>query len=551
MVDTELIMSKPLHSFLQGGGEMGERTRQFNWAETSLGTPEKWPRSLQNVVSILLNSRFPMFLFWGKELTCFYNDAYRPSLGDNGKHPFALGQPGVEVWPEIWPTIKPLIDQVMEKAIPTWSEDQLIPIFRNNRLEDVYWTFSYSPVYEGNQVCGVFVTCTETTEKVLMLNRVLESERAKTAILNGIVEHMPYALLYGEAIRDEEGKISDFKIVTANELGAVLLGYTLDEFLQHSILHIHRERRAMDLYAQYQKLVEKGEPIVLEYYMEALDRWYLISGVKLNDGFLVNYKDISGRKRMSLELEHLVEELRRSNATLEEFAYAASHDMKEPIRKVHFFAERLKQKLSGRLSDDEKNMFERMEHATERMRLLVDDLLEYSHVSVIPKEKEEVDLNKKFQLILTDIELVIQESGARISIGPMPVITGYRRQLQQLFQNLLLNAIKYNKPGEPPEITVSASVISGGDSGLDLPSSESGKIFHLIELKDRGIGFDQSEADRIFNIFFRLHGNSEYQGTGIGLSIARKVAQNHNGFIRTISSPGEGATFQVFLPREG
>ena len=547
MVGAESVMSKPLHSFLQGGGEMGERTRQFNWAESSLGTPEKWPRSLQNVVSILLNSRFPMFLFWGNELTCFYNDAYRPSLGDNGKHPFALGQPGAEVWPEIWPTIKPLIDQVMEKAIPTWSEDQLIPIFRNNRLEDVYWTFSYSPVYEGNKVCGVFVTCTETTEKVLMLNRVLESERAKSAILNGIVEHMPYALLYCEAVRDAESRISDFKTVTVNEHGAVLFGYSLDEFLEKSILHIHRERGAMDLYTQYQNLVETGEPLVLEYYMEALDRWFLISGVRLNDGFLVNYKDISERKRMSIELEHLVEELRRSNATLEEFAYAASHDMKEPIRKVHFFAERLKEKLSGRLAEDEKNMFERMEHATERMRLLVDDLLEYSHVSIIPKEREEVDLNKKFQLILTDIELVIQESGARISIGPMPVINGYRRQLQQLFQNLLLNAIKYKKPGEPPEITVSATTISGADSGLDLSPTESGKIFHLIELKDKGIGFDQSEADRIFNIFFRLHGNSEYQGTGIGLSIARKVAQNHDGFIRAISSPGEGAAFQVFF----
>lgn len=133
-------------NYLAGGGEMGNLIRGFDWSETVLGSPTGWPQSLLTTVGIILNSKSPMFLWWGPDLIQFYNDAYRPSLGNNGKHPKCLGQKGVDCWPEIWPVIKPLIDQVMDGGEAVWSEDQLIPIYRNNRLEDVYWTFGYSAV---------------------------------------------------------------------------------------------------------------------------------------------------------------------------------------------------------------------------------------------------------------------------------------------------------------------------------------------------------------------------------------------------------------------
>jgi PAS domain-containing protein len=170
--------------YLKDGGEMGRLTRAYNWSETTLGDPENWSLSLLTTIGIMLKSKFPMFLWWGDELIQFYNDAYRPSLGNEGKHPKALGQRGAECWPEIWPVIKPLIDQVMQGGPSTWSEDQLIPIYRNNRLEDVYWTFSYSKVDdESGKPGGVLVICSETTEKVLNFqkieNTIKEQERSR------------------------------------------------------------------------------------------------------------------------------------------------------------------------------------------------------------------------------------------------------------------------------------------------------------------------------------------------------------------------------------
>ena len=164
-------------SFLKGGGEMGRLMRNKDWSESTVGTPDLWPQSLRTTLGIILNSKFPMFLWWGPELICFYNDAYRPSLGQNGKHPSILGMPAKEAWPEIWDIIKPLIDQVLSGGEATWMEDQLIPIFRNGKIEDVYWTFSYSPVNdESGHVSGVLVTCTETTENVLTRHKLEESK---------------------------------------------------------------------------------------------------------------------------------------------------------------------------------------------------------------------------------------------------------------------------------------------------------------------------------------------------------------------------------------
>ncbi|PBQ32900.1 hypothetical protein CNR22_14330 [Sphingobacteriaceae bacterium] len=170
-------LSEQNKSLPKGGGEMGELTRKKDWSKTSLGSPASWPQSLLTSLGIIIQSKFPMFIFWGTDNICFYNDAYRPSLGIEGKHPAALGKPGIEVWPEIWEVIKPFIDNAINTGEGTWREDQLIPIYRNGRLEDVYWTFSYSPINdESGNPGGVLVACTETTEKVRVLKEVKEKQ---------------------------------------------------------------------------------------------------------------------------------------------------------------------------------------------------------------------------------------------------------------------------------------------------------------------------------------------------------------------------------------
>lgn len=172
--------------FLANGGEMGELTRAKDWSKTAIGAVESWPQSLRTTIGILLNSKFPMFLFWGPDHICFYNDAYRPSLGNDGKHPSILGEKGADFWPEIWDFIKPLIDQVLTKGEASWHEDQLLPIYRNGHMEDVYWTFSYSPVNDDDgKINGVLVICSETTNQV-NIHKKLEESNVRS--LNNILQ---------------------------------------------------------------------------------------------------------------------------------------------------------------------------------------------------------------------------------------------------------------------------------------------------------------------------------------------------------------------------
>ena len=241
-------------------------------------------------------------------------------------------------------------------------------------------------------------------------------------------------------------------------------------------------------------------------------------------------------------------ELARSNQHLEEFAHAASHDMKEPIRKVLFFTNQLKTSLASRMTETEQQLFARVENATGRMGLLVDDLLEFSHVSEHPIDKEEVDLNSKVEKVLTDLELLIEQQKATIQVTKLPIVLGYKRQLQQLFQNLIGNAIKYRKPGRPPVVIISSMVVLGKEVNGHVLPEQAQEPFHLIEVKDDGIGFEPEYAEKIFQMFQRLHGKAEYPGTGVGLSIAKKVVENHAGRIWAESEPGKGATFKVLLP---
>ncbi|OLY91794.1 PAS domain S-box-containing protein [Cnuella takakiae] len=237
------------------------------------------------------------------------------------------------------------------------------------------------------------------------------------------------------------------------------------------------------------------------------------------------------------ELAKTNKELKRSNQNLEEFAHAASHDLKEPVRKIHFFTQQLREQLASRLNENEVRTFSRVENATQRMGNLIDDLLLYSHVSQRPHEREKVDLNEKVQRVLEDLDLDIEEKGAKIIVGKLPVVIGYRRQLQQLLQNLISNAIKYSKVDELPIIEILAEEVE-----------KDSKAYHLIAVKDNGIGFASEYSEKIFQMFTRLHGKAEYSGTGVGLSIVKKVVENHDGLIEVESQPGVGSAFKIYLP---
>ncbi len=180
---------------------MGSLIRQYDWSATSLGTPDQWPPSLRTTLGILLHSAFPMALFWGPDLIFFYNDAYRVSLGETGKHP-VVGQRAADVWPEIWDFIGPLAGQVMTDGQPVYFEDQLVPIYRNGQLDDVYWTFSYSPAFgDGDQIAGVFITCTETTGQVLARKALEEKSRdLELALNNGELGTCKIDLRQGTAV---------------------------------------------------------------------------------------------------------------------------------------------------------------------------------------------------------------------------------------------------------------------------------------------------------------------------------------------------------------
>lgn len=266
--------------------------------------------------------------------------------------------------------------------------------------------------------------------------------------------------------------------------------------------------------------------------------------------FIAFIRDIHIQKQNQLELERKTQLLLLSNTHLEDFAHAASHDMKEPLRKIRTFTDRLRISLGARINEHEAVLLERIENSAERMQLLVDDLLEFSYANEHRQLLEEINLNEKIRRVLGDLELLIEEKGAKIITSNLPTIKGNRRQFQQLFHNLISNALKYSRKDVRPVVRIIARIVKGSDIPFPLPKIDLEKQFHLIEVIDNGIGFEQEYAQQIFEMFQRLHGKAEYTGTGIGLAIAKKVVSNHHGHIWATGIPGEGATFHILLPFE-
>lgn len=261
---------------------------------------------------------------------------------------------------------------------------------------------------------------------------------------------------------------------------------------------------------------------------------------------LIN-KELRQRISVQQELELKLEALNRSNAELEQFAYVASHDLQEPLRKIQAFSDRLVFKQKDLLDDDGKTLLQKIQDSAERMQTLIDDLLTFSRMVNKAGDLTATDLNEVVHEVLGDLSEPIQTKKASIDIGELPVILGFPVQMRQLFQNLLSNAIKFTKPNEIPAVSIDNEIVSG----QVIPNIQSRKRvldFYKITIRDNGIGFEPEYAERIFVIFQRLHGRSEYPGTGIGLAICRRVVTNHNGYIFAESQLNEGAAFTIYLP---
>lgn len=263
--------------------------------------------------------------------------------------------------------------------------------------------------------------------------------------------------------------------------------------------------------------------------------------------------DLYDYKQMVLEkekfqkiLENKVRELDRSNKELEEFAYIASHDLQEPLRKITSFSERLKEKLPANLEPDVQLYLNRMLAATDNMRTLIDNLLEFSRTSRISEPFSRIDLNNVISEVKADLELKIEETSTKIDSDVLPVIDAIPMQMRQLFTNLFTNAIKFRQANTNPEIEIRYQVLPEEDVEND--HLRQGTQYYRIIVRDHGIGFDQEFSMKIFQIFQRLHGKAEYPGSGIGLAICKKIVDNHNGRIYAESEAGKGAEFVIILP---
>lgn len=424
-------------------------------------------------------------------------------------------------------------EQVVERKQLHYEGDEL----------DAWYDIVVSPLGKHGLLV-TFADITHTKQKELEVARYAET-------LATVINTVQVGIFTFKPEYNKKGEIIDFRFTMVNPMLSsyvaqepeMLVGSLGSEwfpgYLQNGVFDMYRETY---LTGQLQRKQ-------FHYNVDGIDVYLDLQSTRIGDEVLVTFSDFTPLQLAQLELQKSIRELQRSNQNLEEFTRAASHDLKEPIRKIQIFSDRLKHSLRNSMDNTAQDIFNRMESAATRMRTLIDDLLEYSHVTSELLPAEPVDVNEVLQQVISDLEIMIEESGAVIECENLPMLVGHRRQLQQLFLNLINNSIKYRKTEINPHIYIHSQVLKGSETALDIPAADLECDFFKIEVSDNGIGFDQNDAEKIFNVFTRLHNSKQYAGTGIGLSIATKVMENHKGYIFASGVKGQGATFTLLFPK--
>ena len=513
-----------------GTGEMADLIRAFDWSTTPVGPIEQWPETLVITVNTMLATRHPMFLWWGPELIQFYNDGYRPTIGSD-KHPRAVGQRGRECWPEIWHIIGPQIEGVMTLGESTWHEDQLVPIYRDGKLEDVYWTYSYSPVRDADgTIRGTLVTCSDTTGRVLA-ERALQHERAR---LDSLFEQAPafIAVLRGP----------DHIFAMHNPPYQELIGQR--NVIGKSVLEAVPEAEPQGFVAILDRVYDTGEPFTAHSYPIDIERTsggplerryldFVYQAIREPDnsisGIMVLGVDVTERKR--------AEDTLRSTDKLTAVGRLASsiaHEINNPLEAVTNLVYLVE---TADNTEQARQYARQAQDELARVSQITTQTLRFFRQSTA---KSMVRLSDILESVLALYHGRLLDSGISIERRFQdPAILVHDGEIRQVLNNLVGNAVDVLKEDGGGRLLVRAQ------SATDWRTGRQGV---QLTIADTGHGMSRQTESRIFEAFFSTKGIG---GTGLGLWVSAEIVKKHDGTLRVRSSEDRkfhGTVFSVFIP---
>jgi PAS domain S-box-containing protein len=554
--------------FLAGGGEMGFRMRALDWSDTPLGAGSQWPQSLRTAVSILINSKYPMFLAWGEQLTFLYNDGYGPILG--AKHPQALGRPFARIWAEIWSDISPLVSRALSGE-PTWSEDLPLFMSRHGYLEEVYFTFSYSPIRdESGGVGGMFCACTETTAQVLQRRRlrtltelgataaverktVAEIEELCLRAIAANREDCPFALIYryeedGARLVGRTGLAEDSSLAPPTVVGNTIwpLAIVRDGNAQ-LVSGWSGESKAPQ--SPWGDAIAAAQVLPISRREQSGANAAIVLGVNPRREFDEAYKvffqrvasaittAIASARAFEMERER-ADTLAALDRAKTAFFSNVSHEFRTPLTLLLGPLEDTLQRMRDAPAAERAELETAHRNALRLLRL-VNTLLDFSRVEAarIQASYEPVDLCALTADLASNFRTACDKAGLDLVIDCAAGLTGVYvdpDMWEKIVLNLLSNAFKY---------TLEGSI------RVQLRHADDGAAAELI-VADTGVGIPESDLPRVFERFHRVQeqkGRTQ-EGTGIGLALVQELVKQHSGSISVESTVGQGSAFHVRIP---
>lgn len=442
---------------------------------------------------------------------------------------------------DMFPTI--FTNGVFEKLVHCVKQDEpqnYETVYQQNG-ETLYFSASAIKLNDGVIITTRDITDLKTREEALLqLNEELRLQNSILSEAEGLAKVGSYLWKTNNA----EAQLSDnfYRILECEPQSFVATHQNYVQFLHEEDVEAYKDRWRRTLKTGkiepyiYRIVTKKGRVKHLRTngHFENRDDKKIVVGV---------VRDISEEIAKERQLKNKNKELQRSNEELESFNHVASHDLQEPLRKIQMFISRIpKEALEGRNAE----FFEKINSAAHRMQTLIHYLLSYSRITKDTKDFTMVPLNKIVEDVLHDLEARIRESGVEVTVDEMPIISAIPFQMEQLFNNLISNALKYHSKNEPPRVVIDCKLLPNGEVPEGYEKQPKG--YYRISVMDNGIGFDPRNSEKIFELFQRLHQKDEYSGTGIGLAICKKIAENHKGYIVAKGEPDKGATFCVYIP---